>query len=156
FHSHGYKFNVLIGGCPRYIRKLPLVVTLHGYVKAHIFSKMWLYQALDKMFIRRADSVVLVNEGMRRVFSVTSGISRLRVIDNGIDVPIAPYPDANDPVVLRFIRNYRFIILAIGRLAPEKGFDILIRAVSPLLQVSQDVGVLIIGDGGERSRLEQL
>ena len=48
-HSHGFKFNVLLGMIPRLLRKLPMVVTLHGYVHAKRFSKLWVYEVLDRV-----------------------------------------------------------------------------------------------------------
>jgi glycosyltransferase involved in cell wall biosynthesis len=50
----------------------------------------------------------------------------------------------------------RFVIGAVGRLSPEKGFDLLLRAAQRLLAAGQDVAVLIAGEGDEKTRLEAL
>ena len=42
-HSHGFKFNVLLGIYPERVRKIPMIATLHGYVYAPRFSKLWFY-----------------------------------------------------------------------------------------------------------------
>jgi glycosyltransferase involved in cell wall biosynthesis len=48
-------------------------------------------------------------------------------------------------------------VLSIGRLEPEKGFDILLPAFAELVHVrGLDLHLLILGDGEERARLEEL
>ncbi len=54
------------------------------------------------------------------------------------------------------LRPDRLLIGAAGRLSAEKGFDLLIRAVHPLLQGGLDVDLVIVGEGDERPRLEAL
>jgi glycosyltransferase involved in cell wall biosynthesis len=44
----------------------------------------------------------------------------------------------------------------VGRLAPEKGFDYLIRAVAALTDAGVDVGLSILGDGPQQQELETL
>lgn len=47
-------------------------------------------------------------------------------------------------------------VLAVGRLVPKKGFDVLVEAVALLGQTGSRVSVEIIGDGKERAALESL
>jgi glycogen(starch) synthase len=48
------------------------------------------------------------------------------------------------------------VLLCLGRLAAEKGFDVALRALSQLDGRWRDVRMIITGDGEERSRLEAL
>src|SRR5262249_12544645 len=48
------------------------------------------------------------------------------------------------------------LIGAVGRLAAEKAFDILIRSVRDLIDRGLDVRLVIVGEGGEREKLERL
>jgi glycosyltransferase involved in cell wall biosynthesis len=48
------------------------------------------------------------------------------------------------------------LIGAVGRLSAEKGFDTLILAADQLLKHDLNVEVVIVGEGDERSRLEEL
>jgi glycosyltransferase involved in cell wall biosynthesis len=67
---------------------------------------------------------------------------------------IAVAPNAVDPAVFTAAEpptNDRPVVLAVGRLAPEKGIDVLLRAVQGL-----EVDLLIAGTGPEEHRLRQL
>jgi glycosyltransferase involved in cell wall biosynthesis len=48
------------------------------------------------------------------------------------------------------------LIGAVGRLSPEKGFDLLIRAVVQLRQAGQPLHLWIVGEGDARADLERL
>jgi len=61
---------------------------------------------------------------------------KLEVVPNGIDLPGPPLPAGRG-------------ILAVGRLIPQKGMDVVIDAVAPT-----SLSLTIAGDGPERSRLE--
>jgi glycosyltransferase involved in cell wall biosynthesis len=49
-----------------------------------------------------------------------------------------------------------FLVGAVGRLAPEKGFELLIRSLPALVRSGIDVSLVIVGDGGERKNLQEL
>ena len=48
------------------------------------------------------------------------------------------------------------VLLAAGRLEPEKGFDLLLQAVSTLAEAYSDWHVVVLGEGGRRRSLESL
>jgi glycosyltransferase involved in cell wall biosynthesis len=50
----------------------------------------------------------------------------------------------------------RLLVGAVGRLFPEKGFDVLIRSVHALRRAGGDVALVIAGEGEDRPRLEAL
>ncbi|HYN63399.1 MAG TPA: glycosyltransferase family 4 protein, partial [Candidatus Limnocylindrales bacterium] len=50
----------------------------------------------------------------------------------------------------------RPLVVSVGRLVPKKGMDVLVRAVALLARDGIPVSCEIIGDGGERPRLEAL
>lgn len=50
----------------------------------------------------------------------------------------------------------RFLLLYVGRLAQEKGLDVLIEAVRRISTTRPDVGLLIVGDGPESKVLREL
>src|SRR4029077_17418704 len=83
-HSHGYKANILLGPLPRRLRG-PMLTTLHGWTGARRFTALWLYERLDRLSLRRIDSVVVVPRRMLEL-SALRGVaaSRRHVIENGI------------------------------------------------------------------------
>jgi glycosyltransferase involved in cell wall biosynthesis len=79
---------------------------------------------------------------------------KLSVIPNGVEV--AAFESAAPADLSEFgIPAGSRILLAIGRLHPQKGFDQLIDAVGPILKDHPDVHLLIVGEGPQRPLLEQ-
>ncbi|MDT4922226.1 MAG: hypothetical protein QOI15_3128, partial [Pseudonocardiales bacterium] len=72
---------------------------------------------------------------------------KARVVRNGVDVAAVR---AAEP--LRRRRRYLF---GIGRLVPQKGFDILVAAFGHVAAAYPDVDLVIAGDGSERAGLER-
>lgn len=152
-HSHGYKGNILFGLLPKGIRGLPLVSTLHGWTSVSGLSRLRLYEWLETISLRFVDRVVLVNEAMRthpRLVGLSS--KKLTVVENGIQEKRES--GVLQPAIREFCRR-RYTIGAIGRLSPEKGFDILLDTLADLLAADNDIQLVILGEGQQRSRLEE-
>lgn len=159
-HSHGYKANILLGFLPRRMRG-PMLTTLHGWTGARTFSALWLYERLDRLALRRIDSVVVVARRMLELRAL-QGVpaSRRHVIENGIpprEVRLAdlaargaaPLPDE----LVEFIAREPTLV-AIGRLSPEKGFALLLEAFARARSQSRAAyRLLIVGEGPERQTL---
>ncbi len=159
-HSHGYKFNILIGMIPKFIRKIPLMTTLHGYTCASGFSKIRIYQTLERILLRYLDGVVYVSKQIKKN-PILKGFSAKKeaVILNGIDASkiISGVADDNAVSIQDFFPNEQgdcIYIGAIGRLSQEKGFGLLIDAFSDLVISHPDLRLIIIGEGVLRSQLE--
>jgi glycosyltransferase involved in cell wall biosynthesis len=160
-HSHGYKFNILLGAIPRFLRKIPLMTTLHGYTSASGFSKMKVYQLLERFLLKRLDGVVYVSSAIKSN-PVLKGycFEKETVIANGIDSKriINAASDDNAASIQNFFSEEGDeckYIGAIGRLSQEKGFDLLIDAFSELVIDEPNLRLIIIGEGSLRSQLEQ-
>ena len=157
-HSHGFKFNVLLGMCPRSQRKIPMVATIHGYLHAKIFSKMWLYELLDRFAITFLQGVVLVGDAMRK--DVPKGLlrrSKLRVIPNGLDIK-GVHAQAGHPIessIMEFLSNHSPVVLGVGRLSEEKGFVRLVDAFEIVCKKFENPGLIIVGEGKQRGFLEK-
>jgi glycosyltransferase involved in cell wall biosynthesis len=151
-HSHGYKFNVLMSLIPIFLRRLPLVVTMHGYVERPLFSKGGVYNFIDRLFVGRANRLVGVSESLRNKI-LFGGRKKFLVIKNGIKASVDHVPRLDDDVSA-FSEKFDFLIGAVGRLGKEKGFDLLLEAMLPILKNNTSVGLLILGEGEERPLLE--
>src|SRR5580693_659876 len=80
---------------------------------------------------------------------------RMTVIPNGVDMQRVAFDEhARDRVRAEFgIGADVYLIGVLGRLDPNKQFDMVIEAAAPLL--GDDVKLLIVGKGNERAHLEQ-
>lgn len=157
-HSHGFKFNVLLGMYPESVRLIPMTATLHGYVHAPRFSKMWLYESLDRFAIRRMNGVALVGEAMKKEFPGKLSSGHTVVIPNGLDISeVQELSSAPlDEPFKSFIDTHEPVILGVGRLSREKGFDRLISAFSEFRKSFPNSGLVIVGEGKYRQQFEVL
>jgi glycosyltransferase involved in cell wall biosynthesis len=79
------------------------------------------------------------------------------LLENGIDTTVfCPRLSRAEAKQGLGIPPERLVIGAVGRLSPEKGFDLLIHAVDQLLHAGHDVELLIAGEGSERTALQAL
>ena len=112
--------------------------------------KPWM-QWVYRFFIARADAVIAQNHTVRKELE-SLGVPHqiIRVIPNPCPrpsaMPVRPPPQEGRSLLL----------LGVGRLEPEKGFDRLLRAFSKLSNVYRAARLVILGEGRERSRLERL
>lgn len=155
-HNHGYKANILMGvTSSRCRRGARLVSTVHGWTATSGFSRIAVYESLDRLILRRADSVVVVSRSMLadpRLRSISP--EKLHYIPNGIS---HEYDELSllDPI-LRSFCNQSFIIGCIGRLSVEKAHRCLLEALHILCCQGIDVKLLLFGDGPEMGGLQEL
>lgn len=152
--THGYKPSV-IGLFLKTIRKVPWIAFAHGYTDDD--AKVRIYNRLDTVLLRYADRVVAVSNSMRELL-MRKGInpSKITVVPNAIDKD-ALTPDVCKSAVLRSLRvdSVSPVIGVVGRLGPEKGQLLFLRAFQRVLQDIVNVKALIIGDGPDRRALER-
>jgi glycosyltransferase involved in cell wall biosynthesis len=114
-------------------------------------------RALQKWYSRRADVVITPS---RYLAGVVEGWGvpreRLRVIYNAAtpEYDSAPACDFRDRLGLPVHKT--FAVATVARLAPWKGVDVLIRALAEARPERPELRLLVVGDGDERPRLEQL
>jgi glycosyltransferase involved in cell wall biosynthesis len=112
----------------------------------------WYTRRLYKWLYRRADRVICQTRAMAEDLSGELGLaaSQLAVLPNPVDVDeirnslgIIPAPQTGSGPHL----------LAVGRLSPEKGFDLLLRALVSVRCEFPDADLLIAGAGAEEAAL---
>lgn len=158
-HSHGFKSNVLLGPLPQRLRP-PLLTTLHGWTAASRMSRLALYEALDRLTLRRIDAVVVVTRSMLSLPAVRAlRAERVHVIENGVpergtlDDPEPANVSALPSMLIAAMRA-RPTLLAIGRLSPEKGFEELLTAFASARE-ARPHQLLIAGAGPEEVQLRR-
>ncbi|MDA1052819.1 MAG: glycosyltransferase [Planctomycetota bacterium] len=112
---------------------------------------------LERFALRRTDHIVCVSQSVAEQVASKGGFprSKLRVIPNGIDLTSTPIGTAVDRTQLG-IAPERRILLCVGRLHRQKGFDWLLRLAPELLSRLPKHDLVIAGDGPERKSLREL
>lgn len=151
--THNYKPN-LVGYLAARRCGLPIIAVSRGWTYAT--WRVRLYEALDRRLLRAMDRVVCVSQGQAQKV-IRSGVSdaRVRVVRNSIDTSRFAGMDCPAGRELRcmFPDTITHIVLAVGRLSPEKGFDQLISAARQVVAEREDVGFLLVGDGPLKQEL---
>ena len=153
---HGYKADVL-GWIAARIAGVAVICVSRGWT-GHT-RKVRLNEALDRFALRLMRHVVCVSEGQAlKVRRAGVPADRVRVIRNAIDASRFTGVDAGGRLALQclFATPRTLIVVAVGRLSPEKGFDRLIEAAGIVAGEVPSVGFVLIGDGPDRAALEAL
>jgi len=125
-----------------------VIATEHTHPPVQAMSRLW--RMLRRWTYPRAARVVALTRDTAAWLTAHVPGSRLEVIPNAVDWPMT----CGEPVVLPTRDPGRRMLLAVGRLHPVKGFDLLLQAWAQLAGVYPDWDLVILGDGGERARLE--
>jgi glycosyltransferase involved in cell wall biosynthesis len=157
WHGHDYKTNLLGLMLVRAGCRMRLVTTVHGWVKET--SRTPLYYRIDKMCLPRYEHVYCVSQDqVDECRKLRVRDDRLFLLDNGIDLDA--YRRRRDPATARGdwipVSPDELLVGAMGRLSAEKGFDLLIRAVSRRIAAGDRLRLVIAGEGDERESLERL
>ncbi len=133
---------------------VPLVVTLQGELTMdaqQVFQRSALARDTLRRALRRADAVTACSrqtmDEAEDFFGELLG-QRSRVVYNGIVAGAADHV-----VPFAYPRSY---MLAIGRHVPQKGFDVLLQAMSRLRARGQACDLILAGDGTEHAALRAL
>lgn len=151
---HGYKANLLGRIAARRIG-IPAVAVSRGWTGEN--RKVRVYEALDRRHLRFMDHVVAVSDGQAaKVRRCRVPERKLSVIRNSARLAAFTQPDplARERLTGLFPDSVARLplVLAAGRLSPEKGFDVLVQAAAQI----PDARFVLFGEGSERPRLEQM
>jgi glycosyltransferase involved in cell wall biosynthesis len=81
---------------------------------------------------------------------------RIQVIPNPVSYPMQSHEPCILPATIREELGCSSLVLAAGRLEQQKGFDCLIKAFSDISNKHTDWGLVILGEGKQRTELEHL
>jgi glycosyltransferase involved in cell wall biosynthesis len=150
-HTHGYHADV-VGGLAARRAGAPTVSTVHGFVRGDWKNR--LYEWLQRRALRQFDAVIAVSSPMAAELR-RSGVpaDRTHVVQNAFEAVVDVLPRSAARELLGLEDGY-FHAGWIGRLSPEKGADVMLRA---LARVTDDaVRLSILGTGVDRRRLQAL
>src|SRR5215211_6721383 len=137
-----------------------LVSTLNSWY-AHEHSttlvKGKLYTSLELWTNQSLDLYITVSEKDRQML-LSSAIPEkaIELIYNTIDLDVSAIPGDPDSLKREFdLPPQSIVCTGIGRLVPQKGFDILIEAFAKIASQVPDLYCLIIGEGEDKEKLAQ-
>jgi glycogen synthase len=162
---HGHDWLVA-NACDHLARRFdaPLVTTIHatefgrhqGWVEDHPQSYI---HGVERWITNRSQRVIACSAYMRDqvadIFGVGEG--RITVIPNGIDPLDLPRPDPVEMARLRaeFATPRERLILLIGRLVYEKGFQLALEAMPKVIAAAPGTRFLVAGSGTHEEELKR-
>ncbi|HST42368.1 MAG TPA: glycosyltransferase family 4 protein [Conexibacter sp.] len=160
---HGHDWLVAAAGDELSRRlRTPWVVTIHateygrhqGWVDKHPQSHI---HGVETWMANKADAVITCSHYMRDHVSDIYGLDdqRVAVIPNGIDpLDLQPVEDL-DALRGRFAQPHERLVLLVGRLVYEKGFQIALEALPGVIERLGDVRFLVAGSGTAETELRE-
>ena len=142
------KTNIL---CSAAVWDLPihLVVSERNDPRLQSIDRLW--SRLRCVYYRRADVVTANTEGVLEALQAMGPWQRLALLPNPLPTALT-LQDSHEPPVDREAE-----VLAVARLVPQKGLDVLIRAFASLPESVRDGWSLtLVGDGPELATLQAL
>jgi glycosyltransferase involved in cell wall biosynthesis len=139
-------------------KKNRVIVSVHTIPMLKYATNIWerILRLMIKKFYNKADSIIAVSEhiGIDLTENFKIDRNRIHIIHNPIDANKINLLSAEDVYEKVFCENIP-IILSVGRLSNEKGFDYLLKAFSMLNQ-NFDARLVILGEGKEGINLKRL
>src|SRR3954454_24766405 len=158
---HGHDWLVASAGDHLAKRfRCPLVVTIHatefgrhqGWVDKHPQSYI---HGVERWMANRAERVITCSAYMREHVSDVFGLGedRMTVIPNGIAPSELVPVDDLEALRARFAEPHERLVLLVGRLVYEKGFQLALEGLAGLIERLRDVRFAVAGSGTAESEL---
>jgi len=160
---HGHDWLVAVAGDHLAKRfRCPLVVTIHateygrhqGWVDKHPQSHI---HGVERWMANRAERVITCSAYMREHVADIYGLEeeRIAVIPNGIDPSELVPVDDLDALRARFAEPDERLVLLVGRLVYEKGFQLALEALPGLIERLGNVRFMVAGSGTAEADLRR-
>jgi glycosyltransferase involved in cell wall biosynthesis len=145
-HAHGYKAD-LYAYAAAWPGRVALVATCHNWP-----SQLWsmrVYAALDRLCMKSFDRIVVVSDPVAAILR-RSGIraGKVETIFNGVE--IERFRAAEPTLRHEVASDDESLVGFVGRLVPDKGGEILLRAAQQVLRARPRTKFVFVGDGPSR------
>lgn len=127
---------------------IPVIVSERNDPRHHDIGAVW--TRIRRLLYPQATAVVVQTDGVRIWAERFLKSHMVHVIPNAVSVPDVVRNGRTE------IQRPGWRIAAIGRLEPQKGLDILLKAFAQCARKHSDWSLIIVGEGRERKRLETL
>lgn len=120
---------------------------LHNPIKARLILALW------KNALQRCNNIIVSSIAMREYYEDYLGKKNYTIIPYGIVEPVYTEIDENDKTIIESLKKRNLTIIgSVGVMIKRKGFDQLLYC----LRDNPDYGLIVIGDGEEKQKLEKL
>ena len=148
-HAHGYQvFTTDAALTVSKIKKIPLVLTLHGFPRG--FDKLThraYFNLIGKETLKRAKKIISVSRMVAHEFRVI-GVpkEKIAIVPNGVDLEEYKQLPTGDLFRKRLdIKENEKVVLTVGRLEKIKGFQYLIKALPSIIKEVGSTKLVIAG-----------
>jgi glycosyltransferase involved in cell wall biosynthesis len=166
-HAHGLRAGALTAIAAAFVRPSvydagpALIVTVHNAPAAGGVTGA-IYRVLELIVARRADSVLCVSADLEQRMRAAGArrVAHASVPAYSIPAPAlrtdgaARMPAVTDVGPARPLGPLGPLVLAVGRLAPQKGFGTLLEAASSWRDIKPEPVLVIVGEGPLDARLK--
>src|SRR5215468_4167613 len=150
-HAHWVLPNGFIGAVVSRLTGIPLVVSVPGS-DAQVARSNALFAAMARAAFQQASLITANSADLRdAVVGIGADPARFDMIVYGTD-PDRLHPSETGVRELRQalgIAAGQILVLAVGRMVPKKGFDVLLRAMAEPALRSRPVVAVLVGEGDE-------
>lgn len=155
-------FDTYIAFTEGYCTKILAHIPKQKYAWVHIDLKALPWTINEKIYKNKQEEknvysnynkVICVSNSVKRIMQEEYGLEHVETIYNPIDSIeiITKSQEIND-----IDTSAGFNIISIGRLVPQKGYDLFIPIISKLIKEGINIHLYILGTGTEKERLESI
>jgi glycosyltransferase involved in cell wall biosynthesis len=153
-HAHGLRAGALTAIAAAFVRPSvydagpALIVTVHNAPAAGGVTGA-IYRVLELIVARRADSVLCVSADLEQRMRAAGArrVAHASVPAYSIPAPALRTDGAARMPAVTDVGPARPLVLAVGRLAPQKGFGTLLEAASSWRDIKPEPVLVIVGEG---------
>jgi len=154
-HVHWVLPNGPVAALVAKIRRIPFVVSLHG---SDIFlaHKSWLFGLVARWVFSQAAGVTACSPDLKKKALELGAPESTVLLAWGADPEIFKPVENQEELRDKMGWNQGVILVALGRMVYKKGFEILLKAMPPVLEKHPNLQVVMGGDGPLLTELKKL
>lgn len=153
-YAHWVLPNGLVAALVAWVRKVPLIISLHGS-DIYVAKSNPLFRRISRWIFSKTDAVTACSPDlMRDALLLGAPQQNTILLPWGADPNIFT-PDLAKPKKINHDSN-KVLVASVGRLVNKKGFQVLIEAISRVIQEYRDIHLILGGDGPQKGQLVYL
>ena len=157
-HGHWVIPNGPVAAIVARLRRLPLVISLHGS-DVFMAEQSGLLAGVARWCFRRAAAITMPSEDLRqRAISLGAPASRCHLVPYGVDPNQFTRIEGAAPLLRKQLglSEASPVVFSVGRMVYKKGFEYLIRAAPAVLREHPDAKIVLAGGGDLEEKLVSL